>query len=421
MALDPSVLAAIGAAVQADPDNDALRLHYASLLHQANQPADALEQCASILAKQPDHLEALALAAETAEASGDKIRAHSYRNMHQALNWNRAKNLIEGVGEDQPLPEPPDEEPPREKVRLRESYGDEDEKPEWESELPEVTLKDVAGLEQVKERLNLSFLGPMRNPDLRKLYGKSLKGGLLLYGPPGCGKTFIARAVAGELGARFICIGLTDVIDMYIGESEKNLHEIFESARRNRPCVLFFDEIDALGRKRSLMREHAGRSVVNQLLAEMDGAQQDNEGVYVLAATNHPWDVDAALRRPGRLDRTLLVLPPDQPARAEILRHCLSERPAEGIDFAGVAAKTEDYSGADLVHLCESAAEFAIEDSIRSGRPRPIDMRDMKRALKEVRPSIRPWLETARNHALYANEGGIYDELLEYLRRRRLL
>ena len=154
----------------------------------------------------------------------------------------------------------------------------------------------------------------MRNPELRKLYGKSLRGGLLLYGPPGCGKTFIARAVAGELGARFITVSFADLIDMFVGRSERNIHELFEVARRNAPCVVFLDEVDAIGQKRSQLRNTPMRSAVNQLLLELDDVASDNTGVFLLAATNHPWDVDSALRRPGRFDRTLLVLPPDGPA-----------------------------------------------------------------------------------------------------------
>jgi SpoVK/Ycf46/Vps4 family AAA+-type ATPase len=253
------------------------------------------------------------------------------------------------------------------------------------------------------------------------MYGKSLRGGLLLYGPPGCGKTFIARATAGELGARFVSVGLSDVLDMYLGQSERNLHEIFETARRSRPCVLFFDEIDALGRKRSLMREGAGRDVVNQLLAELDGVRADNEGVFVLAATNHPWDVDTALRRPGRLDRTLLVLPPDGPAREAVVRANLRGRPVQNVDPVWIAGKTEFFSGADLAHLCEGAAERAMEDSLARGAARPITMDDFKRTLKEIKPSARPWFDTARNYALFANEGGTYDDLLDYLRASRLL
>jgi SpoVK/Ycf46/Vps4 family AAA+-type ATPase len=409
--VDESVINALQAALAADPANQALRLHLAGVLHAAGNHRDALDQVTQVLAAQPDNLDALKLAAETAEGVGEKIRALGYRKLHEALSWNSAKNLIETA------PEKPQDAP--EPMRLTEAPEPIDEP--WETERPEVTLADVAGMEQVKKRLHTSFLGPMRNPDLRKLYGKSLRGGLLLYGPPGCGKTFIARAVAGELGAGFLAIGLNDVVDMYVGQSEKNLHEIFSSARRSKPCVLFIDELDALGRKRSLMRHHAGTSLINQLLAELDGAQYDNDGVYFLAATNHPWDVDSALRRPGRLDRMLLVLPPDGPAREAMIKHAIRDRPTENIDARALAERTEDFSGADVVHLCDSAAEFALEDSVTSGVTRPIQMGDFKNALKEVKPSTRTWLDTARNHAIYANEGGIYDDLLAYLKKRRML
>ena len=143
--------------------------------------------------------------------------------------------------------------------------------------------------------------------------------------------------------------------------------------------------------------------------------------MFILAATNHPWDIDTGLRRPGRLDRTLLVLPPDAAARESVLRLHSQDRPLEGIDFAALAARTEDYSGADLAHLCEAAAELALEDSLATGKIRAIGMSDFKRGLKEVKPSVRPWFETARNYALYANEGGVYDELIEYLKARRIL
>jgi SpoVK/Ycf46/Vps4 family AAA+-type ATPase len=276
-------------------------------------------------------------------------------------------------------------------------------------------------MDAVKRRLNVAFLAPLRNPELRKMYGKSLRGGLLLFGPPGCGKTFIARATAGELSAHFISVGLSDVLDMWLGESERRLHEIFELARRNAPAVLFFDEIDALGQKRSQLKHHGGRNVVNQLLAELDGVGANNDGVFVLGATNHPWDVDTALLRPGRFDRTVLVLPPDEAARAAILRLHLAGRPADGVDVDWVAARTRDFSGADLAHLCESAAELAMEASVTSGTVRPMTTADVARALKELRPSTRPWFDTARNYALFANEGGVYDDLLAYMRANTLL
>ncbi|MBR7831351.1 ATP-binding protein, partial [Actinospica sp. MGRD01-02] len=293
--------------------------------------------------------------------------------------------------------------------------------PAFDLESASVSLADVGGMEQVKRRLEVAFLAPMRNPELSRVYHKSLKGGLLLYGPPGCGKTFIARAVAGELGASFISVTLADILDMYIGNSERNLSEIFATARRNAPCVLFFDEIDAIGQKRSQLRNNAARGVVNQFLTELDGVDAANEGVFVLAATNAPWDVDVALRRPGRLDRTLLVLPPDQPAREAILRHHLKDRPVGGVKLGALAKKTEGYSGADLAHVCETAAELALMDSARSGQVRMIGMGDLDAAVAEVRPSVGAWLESARNVAMFANESGVYDDLAAYLKKRRML
>ncbi|WP_031005071.1 ATP-binding protein [Streptomyces sp. NRRL F-5727] len=294
----------------------------------------------------------------------------------------------------------------------------------WDVDAPgSVRLADVGGMTDVKERLEAAFLAPMRNPELRRLYGKSLRGGLLLYGPPGCGKTFIARAVAGELGANFLTVSLSDVLDMWIGASEKNIHDIFETARRQAPCVVFLDELDALGGKRSRTHSNGLRNVVNQLLTELDGIASGagNEGVFVLAATNVPWDVDIALRRPGRLDRTLLVLPPDGPAREAILRYHLRDRPIEAVDLGKLVKATDDFSGADLAHLCETAAESALLDSARTGKVRLITTKDLLGAAKQIRPSTEPWFAAARNVAMFANEGGLYDDLLAYLKRKRKL
>ena len=163
------------------------------------------------------------------------------------------------------------------------------------------------------------------------------------------------------------------------------------------------------------------RAVVNQLLLELDDVSSSNEGVFLLAATNHPWDLDSALRRPGRFDRTLLVLPPDQPARAAIFRFHLRDRPIERVDPDRLAKLTDGYSGADIAHICESAAELALLDSVRTGEARMIGQADLEAAVREVRPSLSPWFDAARNVALFANEGGAYDELAAYLKKKRLL
>jgi SpoVK/Ycf46/Vps4 family AAA+-type ATPase len=392
---DPAVLSAVEAAVENAPGDRALRFHLAQLLFDAGRPADALPHCARLLQDVPDDVEALRLAASAAEESGDVARAAAYRRLSGALEPEEKADVV--------------------KLRVLDGGN----KGDVEIERPVVRMLDVAGMEHVKQRIELAFLAPLRNPEMRKLYGKSLRGGLLLYGPPGCGKTFIARAIAGELGAAFLSIGLSDVLDMYYGESERKLHEIFETARRMAPCVVFIDEIDALGRKRSFMRESAGRTLVNQLLAELDSIGSENEGLFVLAATNHPWDVDSALRRPGRLDRMLLVLPPDPPARIAILKSALAERPSSGLDVTAIAAKTEGHSGADLVHVVDSAAELAMADSLATGNIRPIGMNDFTQALTEAKPSTRSWFDTARNYAQFANDGGMYDELLAYMRKQK--
>jgi SpoVK/Ycf46/Vps4 family AAA+-type ATPase len=423
-ALD-SVISALGAAVTANPKDPALRLHLASVLVEAGQPAVALEHYAAVLALDPVNLAALKGAATAAEQSNDTARAAAYRKLHASLAGEAQPAPVMTIPSIAPsAPSAPPAQPPKLRViqgGVASSNEAEPEQEELEEDLvPNVTLADVGGLAEVKRRLDMAFLAPMRNPEVRKLYAKKLRGGLLMYGPPGCGKTYIARALAGELRAKFMSIELSDVLDMYLGESERKLHELFENARRNAPVVLFFDEIDALGQKRSQQRQSAGRNVVNQLLSEMDGVGHSNEGVFILGATNHPWDVDAALRRSGRFDRVLLVLPPDQAAREAILSKHLSDKPVADVDVAALAKQTAHFSGADLAHLCESATELAMEDALKSGTARPIAMTDFKKALKDVRPTTRQWFDLAKNYAMFANEGGVYDDLLAYVKDHKL-
>jgi SpoVK/Ycf46/Vps4 family AAA+-type ATPase len=271
---------------------------------------------------------------------------------------------------------------------------------------------------EVKRRLDLSFLAPLSNPELRAQFGKSLRGGLLLWGPPGCGKTYIARALAGELAASFYEIGLNDVLDMWIGSSERNLHAIFDVAREHAPCLLFFDEIDALGHKRSNLRGggSAMRGVVNQFLVELDGASTNNEGVFVLAASNHPWDVDTALLRPGRFDRSLFVAPPDREARQAILELHLREKPTAQLDLVRIAKITAGLSGADLALICDHATEQALEASMHKGAIHPITQQELVDGVRVTRSSIKPWMETAKNYAMFGNSSGAYDELAAYLK-----
>jgi AAA+ superfamily predicted ATPase len=463
---EPSVLESLRAAVAAMPDDVPLRLHLATLLLQADQRDEAFRHLGAVLQRDPGNVTALTLlsspvterpappshpsssalpgkpatpgpaspgtaspgtaspgtATPGAEAGApgrhrptddlektSPFEASGTRDA-SAFDWSQAEDELRDV-----LPQMfVDDSEDSASAGIDEAHA-------YSPERAGLTLADVAGMAEVKARLEAAFLAPMRNPELRKLYHKSLRGGLLLYGPPGCGKTFVARAVAGELGAQFITVSFADLIDRYVGQSERNIHHLFEVARRNAPCVLFLDEVDAIGQKRSQLRNTPMRSAVNQLLLELDDVASDNTGVFLLAATNHPWDVDSALRRPGRFDRTLLVLPPDSPAREEVFRYHLRDRPVAGISLGKLARLTDGYSGADIAHICETAAERALLDSVRLGEPRLIGQADLEAAIAEVRPSLGTWFDTARNVALFANEGGAYDDLAAYLRKRKLI
>ncbi|WP_144119101.1 ATP-binding protein [Catellatospora sichuanensis] len=429
--MSSSLIESLLAAVAARPDDVPLRLHVAELLVAADRPGEAIAQLAAVLAQQPQHEQAQAL---MARALGGPRPAAAQPEGSPEPDTERSEGAAPTADTGQPVASRSELDWKAYEAQFADSvpprFASADDEPEavqgdgdrvFDVETSDVRLADVGGMVDVKKRLELAFLAPMKNPKLRELYGKSLRGGLLLYGPPGCGKTFLARAVAGEMGAKFTTISLVDVLNMWIGESERNLHEIFETARRNAPCVIFLDEVDALGHKRSQMKSSAMRTLGNQLLAELDGMEGANEGVFVLAATNAPWDVDPALRRPGRLDRTVLVAPPDAAARRSIIEYHLRQRPIAGIDLKKLAASTEQFSGADLAHLCETATEYAMHASITSGDLRMIEQRDFEAAMREVRPSTGPWFTTARNVAMFANEGGAYDELVSYLKKQKLL
>jgi SpoVK/Ycf46/Vps4 family AAA+-type ATPase len=299
--------------------------------------------------------------------------------------------------------------------RVREPAGEEPSVRDLRLERPAGGFKSVGGLEAVKDEIRMKIINPLLHPELFHAYGKKVGGGILLYGPPGCGKTHLARATAGEISAGFLAVGIHDVLDMWIGASERNLHDVFEQARRARPCVVFFDEVDALGASRTDMRGAAGRHVINQFLSELDGVGSDNDGVLVLAATNAPWHLDGAFRRPGRFDRIIFVPPPDEAARQAILEVHLEGKPRGEVDLAQVARKTDRFSGADLKAVVDLAIEDKLKDAMRQGLPLPLATKDLLAAAKKVKPSTRDWFATARNYTLYSNEGGLYDDVKPWL------
>ncbi|WP_282149210.1 AAA family ATPase [Algibacter lectus] len=284
---------------------------------------------------------------------------------------------------------------------------------------PDINFKNVGGMEKVKEEIDLKIIKPLLHKDLYKAYGKKIGGGILLYGPPGCGKTHIARATAGEINANFINIGINDILDMWMGSSEKNLHEIFETARANTPCVIFIDEIDALGANRNDINKNAGRTVINQFLSELDGIDSDNDGILVLGATNAPWYIDPAFRRPGRFDRIIFVAPPDEIAREEIFKIELKEKPTDNIKFQDLAKKSKEFSGADIKASVDIAIEQKLLESFKDGIPKPLTTKDILKAFGKMKASTREWFNSAKNYALYSNDSGLYDDILVYLKIKK--
>ncbi len=278
-----------------------------------------------------------------------------------------------------------------------------------------VNFSDVGGMESLKEEIRMKVLYPMQNQELFKAYGKSVGGGVLLYGPPGCGKTLISKAAAGEIEANFFALGLHQVLDMYIGNSEKNLHQVFQLARNHAPSVLLFDEVDALAADRKDMRQSAGRTLINQFLSEMDGTDANNDGVLVIGATNAPWHIDAAFRRPGRFDRVIFAPPPDEIAREGIIEVMARNKPIRDLDAGVLAKRTKHFSGADLKAVFDRAAEEALAEAMKQGRVVPMTTKSLLRAAKGITPSTKPWFESAKNYALYANQSGFYDDVLQFL------
>lgn len=453
MASDP--LAALREALRLSPNNIPLRQHLADSLLQAGRADEAEKEFREALGLAPNSLalqlglartyfrlgknsHALVIAEDivknpSAPAAAFILHARllvGINEVEQAIReYRRGIELDEAVadpefaarlGIDATL-EDDDSEVVEGKVR--EAWGGEDDKgpPTVELEKPKLKFADVGGMDAVKEQIELKIIAPIKHPDLYKAYGKKAGGGILLYGPPGCGKTYLARATAGEIQANFLSVGINQVLDMWIGNSERNLHAIFEEARQNTPCVLFFDEVDALGASRSDMRQHAGRQLINQFLAEMDGVDSSNEGVLILAATNAPWHLDSAFRRPGRFDRILFVPPPDDKARATILELMCRNKPQEKIDFKQVAKKTEQFSGADLKAVVDIAVEKKLQAAIREGTPRPLTTADLLAAAGIQKTTTREWFSTARNYSLYSNQGGAYDEIVQYLKAYRII
>lgn len=449
MAANRDMIAALREALRASPDNLPLRRHLAETLMSFGQTESAETEYREALQLAPNDVE-LKLGLARAFFQQDKL-SHALVIVEELLKEPRtpaaaymlhARLLLKRGEVDRAVRQYKTavfEDPDSRDTALEERLGvnadeaqsdvldgrlraaaddDDDGPPDIMIEKPDVSFADVGGIEHVKQEIRMKIIHPISHPEIYAAYGKKIGGGILMFGPPGCGKTHLARATAGEVSAAFLSVGISDVLDMWIGQSERNLHEVFENARSHAPCVLFFDEVDALGARRSDMRQSAGRQLINQFLSELDGINGNNEGVLILAATNAPWHLDTAFRRPGRFDRVIFVPPPDAPARAAILSILLRGKPVADIDADHVAGKTDEFSGADLKAVVDVAVEAKLQSALASGNPTPLTTKDLLKAAKSTRPTTKEWFASARNYALYSNQGGLYDDVLAYLKMR---
>jgi transitional endoplasmic reticulum ATPase len=403
-----SRLEGLRAAVELTPDNHALRLVLAETLAAEDHGEEALGHYAHLLEREALPSDELVRVGTLAIGHGQlQLAARCLDSARRAgaiggtagLEEELTAALVDG-GVARPAIDP-EEPPPAVAERVTE----------------QVTFEQVGGLDAVKKAIHRTIVLPFQRPDLYERYGRRAGGGVLLYGPPGCGKTLLARATAGECGVPFLNVRMEDVLDPMYGVSERRLHDAFTDARLRAPCVLFIDELDAIAFARRKQSGSAGRALVDQLLQELDAIGSDNQGMLVLAATNAPWDVDDALKRPGRFDRVVFVSPPDEPARRRILELALADRPVGQVDLDRLVKTTPLFSGADLRALVERAVDSVIDEALERGDDVPIEHGHLERALGGLRATTVDWLRTARNYVEFANEGGRYDEVVEFLAR----
>jgi transitional endoplasmic reticulum ATPase len=397
-----------------DPFNEDLRARYARCLFDAEEYTASLAQW-RLLVKQASGksepcLEAARCCARLADAAGTEDYLQQARACPDFAADDERAAEIEPAG-------------PERRLRVL-AGGKRSQSASGEvvsiASTEKVRFADVVGMQDLKNVLRLRIIEPFVTPGLFKKFKKRSGGGVLLYGPPGCGKTMMARAIATECQAAFTSVGISDILNMWIGESERNLAAIFQKARQDAPAVLFFDELDALAFSRSKAVSDHTRTLVNEFLAQLDGMSGNNDRVLIMAATNMPWDVDDAMKRPGRFDRQIFVPPPDAAARAEMFRLKLIGVPTETLDTDVLGTRSVHFSGADIDGVIDRAKDAVLGDILGSGNERRLRQEDLLAALEHEVPSTLEWLKTARNLVKFGNAGAAYRDVEAYLRSAKL-
>ncbi|MDE1810654.1 MAG: AAA family ATPase, partial [Candidatus Micrarchaeota archaeon] len=350
---------------------------------------------------QPKSADAPLLIGDMAESENDYIEARRWyeRSLANNPDYAEAKNRLEKIDQ---LIHLESEVGSKGDAKQLSSMAKPTMKEEEEEKIEEGQIKklkfyksnikfdSVIGLDKIKKYLTDNVILAISEPDLFRKYGKKLGVGLLLYGPPGTGKTHTVNAIAGEAGANVIIARLNQIIDMYTGNTEKNLHAVFEQARKNTPCIIFFDELDALGVKRGGDGGGGGggessamRLAVNQLLVEMNGVESNPEGIFVIGATNQPWDIDPALKRSGRFGDSVYIKPPTYRDRKRLFEFYTRKTPRTSLNYGRLARATMGFSPADIERAADKAKMLPLLHEHTTKKGRPMTMTDVLRVLKD--------------------------------------
>ncbi|MGI0100272.1 MAG: AAA family ATPase [Candidatus Micrarchaeaceae archaeon] len=381
-------------AINVDPQYADAYFNKALTERVTNNFDDAKRDLEMVLKLQPTSADAPLLIGDIAENANDLVSAKNWyeKSLSNNPDYTEAKNRLEhidslmhvdadfGVGQEQRQVQVKKEE--------QKEVIEEGQIKRVAFFKSDVRFDDVIGLDKVKRYLQDNVVLAINKPELFKKYGKKLGVGLLLYGPPGVGKTHIVKAVAGEAGANVIIARVNQIVDMYTGNTEKNLHAIFEQARKNTPCIIFFDELDALGVKRGGDEPGGGNSsalrlAVNQFLVEMSGVESNPEGIFVIGATNNPWDIDPALKRSGRFGDSVYLKPPTYKDRKELFMYYTRNKPVSRLSHGRLSRATMGYSPADIERIADKAAMLPLLHEYEHNMSREYTMKDVMSILKD--------------------------------------